>query len=163
MTIASIFINPEESRLRAGWRMLIFLLVFAALGALVSRGLVPLLTKVGIVRSRLASQVITAVLLLIVTWVVTRFIDKRPLQSVGLGFHDRTLTELMQGVVLGTVMMGVIFAVLVSLGMAQFQLKVLTIQQALGMTAFCLAEFTLVAVNEEVMTRGYLFQTLAEG
>ncbi|HLP15161.1 MAG TPA: type II CAAX endopeptidase family protein [Bacteroidota bacterium] len=163
MTIRSIFLNPDESRLRAGWRIALFILVFA----LISWGLVAALFQIfsrdiGI-RVPLAIPIVTAVGVLAAHWVMTRFVDRRPLASVGLGFHNRTLLELAQGIVLGTAMMSVIFVVLTTAGMAEFQFKTLTTGEAAGMIGICVVEFTLVAWNEELLFRGYLFQTLVEG
>ncbi|MGE5315592.1 MAG: lysostaphin resistance A-like protein [Acidobacteriota bacterium] len=163
MTASELFINPKEGRLRAAWRMAIFIAAFMLLNSGVFAVLIPLLTSAGIVRSRVLFTVITYLVVTVVTWGVCRWIDRRPLRSVGLGFHDRTLVELSQGLALGALMMGVIFLAITASGMAEFHWKDLSWTQAAWMAAVSFAEFAAVAWGEELLFRGYLFQTLAEG
>lgn len=162
MTIKAWFINPEEARLRAGWRIVVFLLALSAVMA-VLMVVIRTVTGSGVLLSKLTSEFLTYAAVFGVSWGMLAWIDRRPLRAIGLGLHERTLTELVQGIVLGAVMMGVIFVVTLVLGMSEFQLKPLTLAQALSMTSFSLAEFTVVAIGEELLFRGYLFQTLAEG
>jgi uncharacterized protein len=163
MTIKNIFINPIESRLRAGWRIALFIGAFAAVTKAVFFILIPFFTATGIVRSQLLFSFITYMIVFVVTWGMCMWIDRRPLKAVGLGLHERTLIELAQGVALGTVMMTVIFIVTLALGLSEFHLKPLTAADVMHMTSFAVAEFAVVAWGEELLFRGYMFQTLAEG
>jgi membrane protease YdiL (CAAX protease family) len=101
--------------------------------------------------------------LLFVSWVVCAFLEKRPLRSVGLGFHDRTIIELAQGIGLGTLMMALIFFVNTGFGFASFALKPLPLPQLASIVGFGVVEFAIVGFGEELLFRGYLFQTLTEG
>lgn len=125
--------------------------------------LIPRITTAGIVRSPMMSQFVMYVILTIVTWAMCAWVERRPLRSVGLGLHERTMIELVQGIVLGTAMMSVIFFVTVATGMSEFHWKALTMAESASLIGWGIAEFTIVAWGEELLFRGYLFQTLAEG
>ena len=143
--------------------MAAFIGVFMLLDAAVMSAVIPLFTLTGITRSNVVMLGITYSVLFAVTWAACTFLEKRPLRSVGFGLHDRTWTELAQGLGLGTLMMTAIFAVNIAFGFASFGIKTLSLQQIVSMSSYSIAEFTLVAFGEELLFRGYLFQTLVEG
>ena len=163
MTIQQIFINPADVRQRAGWRMAAFLGTFMLLDAAVMSAVIPLFTLTGIARSNVVMLGITYFVLFCVTWAACTFLEKRPLRSVGLGVHDGTGRELAQGLALGTIMMAAIFGFNIAFGFASYSLKTLSLHEVMAMTSYCVAEFMLVAFGEELLFRGYLFQTLIEG
>jgi len=149
--------------MRAGWRMAVFTGVFMLLNAGVMAGVVPLLTQSGIVRSNALMLGILYFVLFCLTWAMCRFFEGRPLASVGFGIHDRTIVELAQGIGLGTLMMAVIFGVNIGFGFATFSLKALPPEQMASIVGFGMLEFAIVGFGEELLFRGYLFQSLVEG
>lgn len=163
MTIKQIFVNPMDARLRAGWRMCIFFGAFSFVVFPVIKAVGYLFSTTGLIHSQVAMLGLTYAVLFGVTWAVCAFLEKRPLRSVGFGLHERTLIELGQGIGLGTIMMAAIFGVNIAFGFASFSLKTLTFNEVAAMTSYSVAEFTIVAIGEELLFRGYLFQTLVEG
>jgi uncharacterized protein len=163
MNAIDLILNPAEQRLRAGWRMAIFIGAMISIDSALLSVISGLFTRAGLIRSALLTEFITYVVVFGVTWGMCVFIDRRPLRSVGFGVHERTLIELGQGLGLGALMMAVIFTVNVGSGLASFSFKELTVTEIASMSSWSIAEFTLVAFGEELLFRGYLFQTLAEG
>ncbi len=149
--------------MRAGWRMAVFMGAFMLLNAGVMALVVPLFTQSGIVRSNTLMLGILYFVLFCLTWAMCRFFERRPLASVGFGIHDRTLVELAQGIGLGTFMMSVIFAVNLGFGFASFSIKPLPPEQMASIIGFGMLEFAIVGFGEELLFRGYLFQSLVEG
>lgn len=163
MVIKNFFLNPDDERLRAGWRIAVFIIVVALILFGLSAILVPLFARFGVVRSNELSTFIVHGSVLAATWGICRVLEKRPLRSVGLGLHERTGIELVQGLLLGALMMTFIFVVNIAFGFASFSCKALPLQQILQISLISIIDFSLVAFGEELLFRGYLFQTLAEG
>jgi uncharacterized protein len=90
---------------------------------------------------------------------LTAVFDRRPLGSVGLAFHPRWGRELLHGVAVGVVMLGVAVALEWAGGFVQFSHPSQNVMQA---GAFMLVLFAVAAINEEATFRGYPFQRLVE-
>jgi hypothetical protein len=163
MKLQHAFVNPIDMRLRAGWRMAVFMGAFMLVDAGVMAGVFKLLTAAGITHSDVLTLGITYGVLLFVTWAMCAIVERRPLRAVGFGIHERTWIELGQGIGLGTLMMAAIFGVNIMFGFASFSFKMLTIGQLVSIVGFGIIEFAIVGFGEELLFRGYLFQTLVEG
>lgn len=143
---------------RSGWKIMMFLIGTALLAS----GVVALSRWAG-----LASDIVDALLLLstvlFVTWVIVRFVNRKPLAAVGLWFHPRALRELGMGLLIGFLMMSGIFIVLLALGYA----GVGWLGRSYGEIFFTLVYagtfFSIAAASEEVLFRGYVFQTMSQG
>lgn len=110
---------------------------------------------------------------ILASWIMARFFDKRPLASLGLKLHQSWWKELMWGISLGTGL--VVFLVIGLLALRLLPLDVFLqgifsehrLEQERGRieVALCLAlPFNAgVVVFEEVGARGYIFQTLIRG
>lgn len=158
----------REGRLRSGWRLVIYVVLLIV--CVTALSLPPLLVSAMLRLSPWAVQLLamTAYLggVLLATWLARRFLDKRSLLDLGLRRPDGWWAEVLFGVALGGMLMLGIFALETGLGWAQ--VTGLAWQQAgllntAMMTVLAAWLFVVVAVNEELMTRGYLLQTLAEG
>jgi hypothetical protein len=91
--------------------------------------------------------------------ILTAVFDRRPLGSVGLAFHPRAGRELGRGLAVGSAML--LFAVALEWagGFAEFTFAPHPVWRA-GTFSFLL--FTVAAINEEAIFRGYPFQRLVE-
>ncbi|MHB1049364.1 MAG: CPBP family intramembrane glutamic endopeptidase [Bacteroidota bacterium] len=159
----SLFYNPEIEYLRSGWRIGIFVLIFFGCTIVIGLPTIFLLKQVFDVRSMALQMFLTYVALTVATWVMLRFIDKRPFRSVGLTFTSPWLLHLTQGTLLGAGMMTVIFIILYSTGMVTIEFRVMEFHQGLFIFINSLFLYIVVGYGEELMFRGYLFQVFAEG
>jgi len=176
----NLFLNTEEKRLKAGWRILLFIIIFYCFSALifVVRPLIGDISKSDYLRNY--SLVIVSILALagtITVFIARKYWDKKNVSSLGLKWNKGAVKDLVFGFVLSGAMAALFFITLVSTGLLgfngfQFQLtpdtqsfdyvqfmSILT----LGSLGLMLLETILVGYWEELVFRGYLFQNLIEG
>lgn len=151
-----VFVD-SEGRLRNGWWALAFVAVFLGLG-LVQRAVVTLLTSAGLPRGVWVHGVGVTVILT-ATWVCTR-LRREPLASVGLRLDGRWARELGLGVVLGVGQMIAAAFMIWAVGGVSLALDPDRSLQALAIGTLV---FVCVAIKEEVLFRGFLFQRLRDG
>lgn len=175
--LAYIFVSPTEPRLRAGWRLLLqtalliaLTIAISAVGvlvALVLRGdLQSILSQLDSLPAMGTGQLgellaVTGSILL-----VRRFLDKRSFVSLGLALEPRTLIDILAGIGMTFVMMGVIFLAEWALGwlhLSGFAWSSDAGGIVLSNVLLWLAVFIVVGWNEELLTRGYHLQTIASG
>ena len=163
--LANLFWNAPERRLRAGWRVLVFLvilLVVAAVDGRVRAGLAGRLPDLyeGLVRALVFALLIAAAL-----YLASRVLDHRRMSDYGFHFSQKWWTDLCFGLVLGALLLFGVLAVELAVGWvkgtgsfapAPGQPFVATI--LVGVLAVA-----AVAFGEEVSYRGYPIQNLAEG
>jgi uncharacterized protein len=153
---AMVFLDRHRD-LRSGWRIALFVVMIAAAGVALR------MTLPGYVLGNPAVGAILAVsLLLLASWVMTRFFNRKPLAAIGFWFHDRTFRELGLGMLLGFVMMSGIVLVELVLGYIHVAWRGLTLSEAAGVVAVSVLIFVLAALVEELLFRGYAFQTLMQ-
>ncbi len=161
-TIANIFWNTDQNRLRAGWRFLIYLILFFALtigkDVLVSSFNATPLPKALAYLIYLASG-------LVLTWWMARFIDRRLFIDLGFNFDRNWWLDLGFGLALGVFLMTGIF---LSMKMAGWLLITGSASTNSGLSismAFLLQVlmFTVISINEEMAFRAYQLKNIAEG
>lgn len=176
----STFIHPTESRLRAGWRILLFLVLFWLLAALVFV-IQPLFGDVG-KREFLSdySLIIVGILALAATIAVKvarKKLDKKSWVSLGLQISTNTWKDLLFGFGLSAIMAGVFLFILWLSGAVEIDSHSLTTSPAAatdgfasymkviswGSLALLFLEHLLVGYWEELVFRGYLLQNMIEG
>lgn len=162
--LRKIFTSPDENRLRSGWRllihflMLIFLLpfIFSLLKSLAA--LSPLLAFLG------NDFIIQALAITLSIALARRWLDKRPFASLGVRLDDAATRDLLFGIFMPALLMALVFLVQAALGWLQFEGFAWQLGQfdpaAIGFWAFV---FILVGWYEELFSRGYWLQNLAEG
>ena len=165
------FVNAEERRLRAGWRLLCYGILFIV-G--MSSGELVLAAMFAVGGSKdlppEASQVLHYVVYLAVTlsctWLARRVLDRRPFLDIGLRLSRRWWADALFGVSLGGALMACIAFVEWAAGWLQFRgfaWQDLNWAQLLSSFAMALVVYVAVAINEELMIRGYVMQNLGEG
>ena len=160
----SIFYNETERTIRAGWRMGIFVAALLGITALFNFSAKLILPHIHFIPSFVAGEMVFYGALLLTTWIVVKFLEGRPaLSSVGFPFHENVLRELGQGALIGGGMMTVIFVTEYSLGMATLTFKSLSLPEACHVFGASVSIFVIGAFGEELLFRGYLFQTMVEG
>ncbi|MBO4247878.1 CPBP family intramembrane metalloprotease [Halomicrobium sp. IBSBa] len=175
MDVRRVLVNPQERRLRAGWRLLVglpvllFVLAVAGVGqrALQAAPLtVPVLAGGAVLAGALLSYGAGTGTLIGLSW----WLGGRTLAGLGLG-GDGWWRNLGFGLLVGVAMTTTIFLVELSLGLIAVD-GVLVARQpnqlgvalpALVAVPVTLLFFVGVGVFEEVLTRGYLLNNVAEG
>jgi len=155
--LKSIVIN-RHGELRTGWRMLLFLFIAALLGSVMVIPAMRFLPSWELVQA-----ILVLASLLVSTYVMTRFINKKPLSAVGLTIHPAMFREFGMGILLGFMMMGGIYIVERLLGYVVLSWRGLNVWDALWVYVNSLFFFAFATMSEEVAFRGYVFQTLIQG
>ena len=158
------FLN-SAFQLRTGWRISLFWVLFLLLGL----PLILVFSKVSklLGLSTTLDQALQTFAMLMaassVSFFILRHVDKRKFQTMGLHVHAHALSELAHGMLLGFVILTV--SVLIPFAFGQFELRFAELDFTnllIGLSVNILL-FVIVGFNEEVLFRGYTFQTLIEG
>lgn len=154
-----IFLLPE-GRLRAGWRLALFVVVFVGAEFVVSF----LAAFTGQVWSVAVQVMITAGATGSSTWLLLRWMEHEPFVAVGLRWKRRTPFEISQGFGVAILLAGGVTAVEWGMGAIRFESRSGGGDESLAVTLLLLSGLlALGAVTEEVLFRGYAFQRLVEG
>ncbi|MEX2402833.1 MAG: CPBP family intramembrane glutamic endopeptidase [Balneolales bacterium] len=154
-----IFDNPRESRIRAGWRLLIQALAFLFL----------LLFSYLLLSDYVSENIMLVWVSVVATlsvWFAARILDFRRLKEYGLDFNEIWLRQFLVGFGLGAGAMAAIFLIYLVMGWVEFL--------GFGWQRFQNGSFTLsflsyffamcsVGYYEELWSRGYQTRNLAEG
>jgi len=164
-----IFISPAESRLRAGWRLLLQSLLlgilFAILGIIADLGL-GLLSDNTYTVFLLLGALVTSLAGTISVYLSRRFLDHHSFTSLGLHVDSQALLDLLFGIVLTGLMMAIIFLSLWALDWLQIESFAWQVESWGNIATSILAMlifFSLVSWQEELLIRGYWLQNLSSG
>ena len=149
-------LRDSRGRLRNGWWIALFIAVFLA-SRVVYHPLSKAMQAHGFDGAWLAP--LPAVFALLVTWLCMR-LRKQPLASVGLALDLRWLRFALYGIAFGGASMLVATGLIAAAGGVRFH-----IDPAHGLVALALGawSFAGVAVFEELLFRGFVFQRLVDG
>lgn len=166
----NLFINPHTGIIRAGWRILIFAVIFLILNAGLMVG----------VRSVLGSLRATGTLWFLLlgiaatlaAYLTTKYISKRPFSSLGLQ-KDFALKDLLVGICISALIMAFMYFLLLGLGYIKYDglswwkddahtLGTFT-SAGLWTAAAVFFRFTVVAWWEELAFRGIILQNISSG
>lgn len=131
----------NDRRLRPGWRILLFFFMLALLGGITS---------------------FPVAALLLASWFMARFVDRRPLSSVGLALERASALQFLGGLALGVGLMAMIIGALLLTAPYQWQADGIG-AQAGSLVFFSIVSHFGIAAFEELLARGYVFQALIEG
>ncbi len=159
-----IFLTGDQSRLRAGWRLLIAIFLTVMFFNVVDwvRSVLSLSGPTSLIISRCIDVfVVTSAL-----YITRRFVDKRSFASLGINLNRRAGIDTLMGITIGFVLMLAVYGIEYSLGWLKFESfawqtdsQTVIISQMLGY----FAAYILTAWHEELVYRGYVLQTLASG
>ena len=166
-----IFISPDEMRLRAGWRLLIQTILMIVLFIITGIFLAFFIQiffggKINSQINLFLSQVIEFIVFLTSIYITRRFVDKRSFISLGLVPGRQAIIDLLAGIGITFLMMGMIYLIMLSAGWLEFEKfawEVESVSSVLVSTLSFLLVFVFVGWNEELLSRGYHLQTLASG
>lgn len=146
--VKNIFLNTSH-KIRSIWWIPIFLFLLAIL----------LLPVILFARKNSVDVSITIQAAIIITATfICQFLRKQPLTLVTGRFNINWLKQFGMGLALGTIIMVVPAIFLTFLGYANWQVNELSVSTVISGFSF----FTAVAVAEEMLFRGFIFQRLME-
>ena len=155
------FISSDDGRLRALWRIGIFLLLFAGINVVLAMSVRAMLG--GLPRTSVLVFVLLAISATAAVGLTRRFVDKKSFASLGLARPAVAWRDLGFGFLLSGLMALLIFLALLALGFIE------DVRLGIGaadMVAALLPAFAitvLVGYWEELVFRGYLLQNMIEG
>lgn len=176
------FFNEKEQRLRAGWRICIFLLLFLGLASLIFL-IKPLLGDLG-KREFLENYSLMIIAILafgatVSVGIARKFLDKKSFVSLGLSLRKRTIQDILFGFLLSGLMAGLFFVLLYSFNLIEYNGLHLGTEQpvandatefvhfmsviSIGSLSLLLLEHILVGYWEELVFRGYVLQNMIAG
>ncbi len=164
-----IFLSTSETRLRAGWRLVIQTLLFLLLTLALSIAalLMPALNPVsGSPAAILIGGTAELIAVTLSVYLSRRFLDRRSFTSLGLSVNRRASMDIIAGFAITFVIMGAIILTMRALGWIQFEGFAWQSQSPLlvgGSSLVILLGFILVGWSEELLSRGYHLQTIASG
>lgn len=178
--MASVFKNSKEKRLKAGWRILLFFLIFFSFSSIIFiiKPILGDITKRDFLENY--SVIIISVLAIgatISTLFSRIFLDKKTFVSLGLKWNKQAIKDIIFGFLLSGLMAGTFYLFLSSFGLLDFigyNLNDLDLNQSfdfvrfisvftIGSLGILLFEHILVGYWEELVFRGYIFQNMIDG
>lgn len=158
----NIFVNHDEQRLRAGWRIFLQFILFMLLtfGFMIGKNM--LISE--------SLKIYDAFLMgsagVLSVWAAARLWDKRPLKNYGLGYTKKWINELAFGLALGFIGMAVIFIVEWLAGWVEITgygwERSSSIPYPFWILSFLLS-MVIIGFYEELIFRGYQIVNLIEG
>jgi len=168
MTLKQVFINPV-GRLRSGWRLLIFTLVFVILSILIgiAGGIGAKLTThlapsrgVAHYFENFIFRLVLLLAALVAGYICTRWLEGLPWRALGLWLHVGWLRDLFVGSLIGIASLALATAIATAGGGLSFTVSgravILQVAQTLVFSAVL---FIVAALAEEALFRGYPLQT----
>jgi uncharacterized protein len=165
----NIFLDPETKRLRAGWRALIFGVVvalprFALL-------LVPARPSAGggsqsTVDASLGTLFVYILLVgwvLLVSFACLRWLERLPLSSLGYDSREGWWREILTGCAISALMVTAVVGIQSAGGGTRISLNPASFKTIAAGVALAFAVLILAGAFEELLFRGYAFQTLLRG
>ena len=167
--LKSLLFSPGEPRLRAGWRLLLHFLLLIFFAILIGVPILLWLAPGGQIDEDnffLANTLGLVLPVTAATYIARRWLDRRSFASLGLELNTRAVRDLLFGIGLAGLIMGLIFVSLWSTGwlvIEGFAWQALPASEILQALLFTLFVFVGVGWGEELLFRGYYLQNLAEG
>jgi membrane protease YdiL (CAAX protease family) len=166
-TFRKVFIGKDG--LRAGWSLLIFIAIFAALAFcanFIGRKIHPPTKnpKAGLEISPaflFIAESVPFLITLLVTWIMSK-IERRPNSVYGFG-DSRKLSHFFAGLAWGVICLSLLVLTLMKTGFLVIDSRLVFGRDILRYGAIWLLGFFLVGLLEEYLTRGYLQYTLTRG
>jgi membrane protease YdiL (CAAX protease family) len=170
MNLLDLILHPQTRKLRSGWRALFFAAVLT-LPLFLPFGLRQQgeSTENGVLEVNFAMAFVYLVMsawVVVVSWLCLRFLEQLRLRALGLAFHQGWFRDVCKGLAMAAAMMAATAALEMISGGLRLAVNP-TLRAAPGKTIAgllaALGLFALAAAFEELIYRGYAFQTLLRG
>lgn len=173
--LKTIFFSDQEPRLRAGWRLLLHILLLLLISACLAIIAAMVLLATGSISVLLAElepiyllfgAFLETVAITASVFLARRYLDKRSIESLGLKLNRQTMIDLLAGIGITLIQMGLIYLLMFWLGWITFEgfaWEFDALSLVIENTLIFFAMFVLVGWHEELLSRGYHLQTIASG
>ena len=182
MNPTELIINPQSGLLRAGWRAAIFFalltlpyLIYGLLpkNAKTDSGAAPIVA-IDVSPGTILTYAVFVAWVVAVSWVCLRFLERMKLSALGFAFHRGWFGDVLKGCAISAVMIAAVVALQIAGGGTRLSFNPILRQGHGGVNwagvrtvaAEMLAALVLLilaAAFEELIFRGYAFQTLLRG
>ena len=164
--MTSLFWNRREARLRAGWRVALFILATGVVSTVLSGpgrrflgGLLP------VVYANVVEVGVLVLIVAVLLWLAARWLDHRPIGDYGFHLSRAWWVDLGFGLALGAALLAGVYALALAIG---WQTVTDTLVRPPGQpfVAAILADVVLVvgiACWEQTVFRGFLIKNVTEG
>lgn len=168
MDIHQLFIN-SAGRLRSGWRLLIFLLLFVAMLFVIgSAARIAYAIVIQVVPNPRLGSYLENVLFrltflaasLVAAFVCTRWLEGLPWRTIGLALHAGWLRDFLIGSVIGIASLALATGIATAGGGLTFTIFSGDFLQVVRTLVFSAILFVIAALAEEALFRGYPLQTM---
>lgn len=166
ISMKAVFVNPEEGRLRTGWRIVAFASGLMALNAVMFVSVRAILGSLP--RQSILPFLIFGFVTTVSVFAARRFLDQRSIKSLGLHIDKHAILDLVGGMLISALVMAVMFFALLWAGLIEFQgfawwtddptVSATLSAAALPAILLVMCKLAIVAWWEELVFRGYLFQ-----
>ena len=168
--LEKIFLSRNEPRLKAGWRLsfhtILMFLLFIIAGIVAFMLLAFFKVDSSSDASLLAIQFVSLLVISAATFVARKFFDRRSIVSLGLKLNLQALYDLLAGIAITFLMMGLIYLIESALGWTKFKSFSWQTENgaavATGLFVW-LVIFLITGWQEELLARGYHLQNIADG
>lgn len=167
--ISQILLSPDENRLRLIWRLavtfvmlIIFFILFGIPAVILTGPAAVTLDETGL----LINSVVLALAATLTAFLARRWVDRRTFTGLGLHWDRYAGRDLLVGIAINGLMIGLIFVIELAAGWLRFEAfawQLMSAGEVLRGLFLMLATFLLVGWTEELIARGYLLQNLADG
>ena len=166
--IKNIFINPIQHRLRAGWRIFLFIIITIGIVKLLEFTIDNLFG--GLPEDKTLrfffSILVAAIAGTTAVIIARRYLDKKTMLSFGLKLDSFAIKDWLFGFLLSFLMAGSVFLLLLWFGLLEFEsvnLDIITLKFLWNFLLMFVTFCILVAWWEELVFRGYLLQNMISG
>lgn len=176
--IRRIFFATSDSRLRSGWRLVIHTILVVVFVGLFQLLITFIALQLGLIgetelTDAVAGQLDSPLLMVpsvlgisLATWLVRRWLDRKSFLGLGLGLDRHTALDLAFGILAPGLLFAAIYLIESAAGWLEFESwawETLPASAVIGNLARGILLFIFVGYQEELLSRGYHLQTLADG
>lgn len=167
--LTRIFISPDERRLRAGWRLLVHLILLTISFVVFGSALGTMFLVFPALQGDwewIFAGISSFLAITLSVYLARRLLDKRSFTSLGLVWNGQAVRDLLFGIAVPALMMGLVYLVEVSAGWLNFEgfaWEFASAPQAAAEITIMGFYFVIVGWQEELLSRGYWLQNMAEG
>lgn len=166
--IKKMFMNQGEGRLRAGWRIFIFIVFYLVLSRILNEVSFKVIGRLD--RTTWSWWVVRGFLVIMastcIVWIIRKYLDRKSFLSLGLRLDATAVKDFFAGLGISGLMIGTLFVVFLVSGL--LEIKEIGwpsggFSAVLGILFWLFGIGLAVGWSEELAFRGYLLQNMKEG